>query len=84
MLSGALSPLKRPPSLLSCHACYQGNATVTEASVLAPHSGSESSLHRGTVDILHVQKPPSDELNLAITNKNGCNSRLYAACKYLI
>ncbi len=50
MLTVALSPVKRLPSLLSRLTRYHANATVTESLLLAPHSGSVSPLQRGQTD----------------------------------
>lgn len=50
MLTVALSPVERPPSLLSRLTRYHANAAVTESLLLAPHSGPVTTLQRGQTD----------------------------------
>lgn len=56
MLTVALSPVKRPPSLPSRLTRYHANSAVTESLLLAPHSGSVSPLHIGQTDALQTQR----------------------------
>lgn len=83
LLSVALSPVKRPPSLLSRLPRYQGNATVAESLLLAPHSGSVSPLQRGETDAAFTASGATNEqeLNSAVPKKHWCISDLCAECK---
>lgn len=80
MLTVALSPVKRPPSLLSRLTRYHANGAVTESLLLAPHSGSVDPLQRGQTDaaytlwvLLQKQKAECDK------RTKLCNSKTTSA-----